>query len=1264
MNKTLRFLLFCFIVFNTRYISAQDLKIGLPLGHTSRVWSAKFSPDGKTLITASHDKTAKLWEVNSGKLLIDFKGHKDVVHYAEFSPDGKKVLTISSDEIVNLWDTNSGKLLFSSDHYKIKVNSVKFSTDGRKLLTVSDNESANVWDVNSGKLLFSSNISDKRINFVGFSPNGRKLFIVNHYYSPELRDTNTGKLLFTLNDQKSRVKSFQFTRNGGKLLIVFENHTAKFWDVNSGKLINTFLDNLTGIIDVQLSPNEQTLITTSNNYEAKLWDINSGKLLLSLGINHGLWNTSSLQFSPNGKNIIMVSNNKSLKLWNVNSRKLLHTLKGHDDIINSIRFSPDGKTIVTASDDQTVKLWKIDSGELLHTYQGFYSISGAYYAEFSPDGTTIVAIDTKAKLLDTNNGELLYSFEGNTNNINSAQFSSSGESIVITSDNNAPKLIETETGKLLQTLNGHKRDVNSARFSPDGKTIVTASDDKTAKIWEIDSGELLYSLNGHTYPLTEVNSAEFSPNGKTIVTASSDGTAKLWNRDTGKLILTFSSYEKPILNTLFSAQFSSDGKTIVTASINNKAKLWSVQTGSLLKTLHSKDNGVWGINSAQFSSDDKTIVTASSDGTAKLWNVDSGKLLRSFKGHQDDLTSAEFSPDGKTLLTASDDNTAKLWDVDTGFILKTFVGHLAGVTSAKFDSTGKRVITSSDDGSVILWDTSTGEEIIRYFNFASDTNKWVHLHPSGLFDASPEAMELMYWTYGEEVIQFSQLKGEYYEPGLWEKAIKGKYIGNTDITKDNFLLYPDTELGKIKNNILPITLTKRDGGYGEVSIFLNGKEIIKDARPKDFNHKLSKQTLNVDISEYQKFMQAGNNTFMVKVTNQTGGMVSRGAKVITNKKKESRPPNFYAVIIGVSDYVGDAIDLKYPDKDADAMEKALQMGTKNLFNESYIMKMATNHSLKPRKEKIKAVFEDIAQKAKPEDVLLVYMSGHGINWTDNNNKTDFYFLTEDARFADKEIYNNKKIRETTSISTDEWVEYIKKITANKTVMIIDACGSGKAVDNLIAQRDIDSEKIKAIDRMQDRTGMFVISGSAADKVSYEASVYGQGLLTYTLLKGMSGVALKEYTKIDVSTLFNYAKDQVNILAKDVGAIQEPQVLMAKSGSFDIGILQLTDQKKIVVNEPKRVYLRSTFLNTKELEDNLGLSTYLDRKLNSLLIEEKNLIWVDASQYVNGCKISGSYLQKNGKIELIYKVKCRDHEKKYTIMASTKESLVQKVIENL
>ena len=75
------------------------------------VHSAAFSPDGSRIVTASDDKTARVWTAASGTLLAELKGHTDVVASAAFSPDGSRIVTASEDKTARVWRADTGTLL-------------------------------------------------------------------------------------------------------------------------------------------------------------------------------------------------------------------------------------------------------------------------------------------------------------------------------------------------------------------------------------------------------------------------------------------------------------------------------------------------------------------------------------------------------------------------------------------------------------------------------------------------------------------------------------------------------------------------------------------------------------------------------------------------------------------------------------------------------------------------------------------------------------------------------------------------------------------------------------------------------------------------------------------------------------------------------------------------------------------------------------------------------------------------------------------------
>lgn len=124
--------------------------------------------------------------------------------------------------------------------------------------------------------------------------------------------------------------------------------------------------------------------------------------------------------------------------------------------------------------------------------------------------------------------------------------------------------------------------------------------------------------------------------------------------------------------------------------------------------------------------------------------------------------------------------------------------------------------------------------------------------------------------------------------------------------------------------------------------------------------------------------------------------------------------------------------------------------------------------------------------------------------------------------------------------------------------------------------------------LNDRTGTVILTGSAADMVSFEASKFGQGLLTYSLLQGMSGAALKN-DMVDVQTLFQYAKDEVPNLAASIKQVQIPQI--SGEASFPIGIKN--DKVTITLLAAKPVFINSNFSLISYGRDTLGLAQALN-----------------------------------------------------------------------
>lgn len=226
------------------------------------------------------------------------------------------------------------------------------------------------------------------------------------------------------------------------------------------------------------------------------------------------------------------------------------------------------------------------------------------------------------------------------------------------------------------------------------------------------------------------------------------------------------------------------------------------------------------------------------------------------------------------------------------------------------------------------------------------------------------------------------------------------------------------------------------------------------------------------------------------------------------------------------------------------------------------------------------------------------------------------------------------------MTSDELAEWTKRIGALKQVLILDTCAAGKAAEKLAERRDVSSDAVRAIERMKDRVGFHVLMGSAADAVSYEASRYNQGLLTYALLEGMRGQSLRDDKFVDVSKWFDFAEDEVPKLAGSIGGIQKPQITSPQGSSFDIGELGTPEARAAIplsVALPQILRPKLADENSPDLYDTLGLEKVLRAKLSEASQPSARgagtLAFVDATELPGAIAIGGRYKIEGDKVRV-------------------------------
>ena len=1022
------------------------------------------------------------------------------------------------------------------------------------------------------------------------------------------------------------VQSVAFSPDGRYVLTGGDD--TRLWDVATGAELRKF-EHYDRIVSVAFSPDGRHIFAGSDDGTARLWDVATGARIRKFGHaqsdgHEGVFRLlNDAILSPDGCKVVTVIDGTA-QLWEVTTGKEIRKFEG---IVSSFAFSPDGRQVLTGGEN-TARLWDVATGAQVRKFE--WLASNAPVA-FSPDGQQVVSgsFDGTARVWDITTGAQIRKFEGHSERVWSVAFSPDGRHVLTGSGDHTARLWDVVTGAQTRRFEGYSHPVEIVAFSPDGWPVLTGNDDDTAWLWHPATGAKIRRFKGHICSWSD---------GQHVLTESENGTSRLWDVATGTEIREFKGH--PCV--------AADRSQVLTRSNDGTGRLWDVATGAEIGEFEWGRMDFWSV---ALSHDGRHVLTGNdardplsffrnNDGTARLWDVATRAEIRRFVGHSDDVCSVAFSPGGRHVLTGSDDRTARLWDAATGAEIRKFDGHYAGVWPVTFSPDGRHALATSSDHTARLWRVETGRELCALVMFRDGS--WAVVDPQRRFDASNGGdVNGLHWVVGNEPIELAQLKERYHEPGLLAKLMGFNKEPLRDVTAfDAPVLYPDVKLAAPTKDSgrLGINLTNRGGGIGRVVVKVNGKEIAADARGPGHDPDAEQLSLQVELpSDHRLLVPGEENVIEVQAVNAEGYLRSRGLKVLYKAPPsvQIERPRLWAVVAGVSDYLGDAIDLRFAAKDAADYAAAPRLAATRLFGPENVLiaELTTSgpRNRRPTRATIVRALDIIGERSTSSDILVVYLAGHGVNYGGQDG--DFYFLGSEARTAD---LSDPAVRRSVALSSAKLTELINQIPANKQVMILDTCASGKLIEKLTEKRHVPGSQIRALERLKDRTGMHVLAGCATDAVSYEATRYAQGVLTYSLLLGMRGAALKEDQFVDVSTLFSFAADRVPELARDVGGIQRPVIATPKGGtSFDIGQLSGEDRAAIPLQLTRPLVLRTIFQEEESFDDVLALAKRLDELFRdtSARGHDANFVFVDARELPDSYRLRGRYRIDDGNVEV-------------------------------
>lgn len=1185
------------LTFETTAVGQQP-ELMYPIGHNGLITSADFSPDDRKIATASADKTAKIWDSQTGNLLINLEGHTSIINDVSFSADGKKIVTASGDKTAKIWDAITGKLLVDIKGHVFGIISARFSPDGKKIVTASSDFTVKIWNAFTGKFIRELTGHTGWVYSAAFSPDSKRIVTSSSDKTTKIWDAYTGRFLADLK-QDGAVASAKYTSDGKHILTISNDGTAKVWDASRLEILkNLHYDKNNMIAGVMakkadriavFSDDGKRFMTLSGNV-IKVIDTYTGKLITA--IDKAEDSIYSIKFSSSGKWIIKTGET-SASILNPFTMQLIASLKGHTHAISSVVYSPEGGSMITTG--AITQLWNVLTGKLIANINTNVIAEVAY----SPDGkiimTSSLSDDKKINLWDARNGQLITS-------IRNMSFGLAGKNAI---------------------------------FFPDAKSIITCLD-SSIKIWNTLTGQLLMNFNSGYLP-----NANISPDGKTIITTCvEDSTIKIWSAITGDLLNILHLKNRP--TGVGQIIFSPNSKLMIICFYNNTATLWNIAAHENIADLRISQIG----NPIIFSPDSKLIVATKADGKIDFHNTVDGKLVSELKAHEKRITSISFSLDGQKIFTSSDDNTFKIWDAFTGLVIKVIQGE-KNEFFTNIDNANNRV-TSVCNGELNVYNINTGAKLYKLLPV--DTIDYLVHNGEEQYDGTSAARKLLHLTCGTEVIELDQLKDELWVNNLAERITNGENINAKTLRDLNICgLAPHVDILNDNGINYRFNITQGRGGIGETILFVNGIEANR-YKPAELKKYGKYYQLVIERNKVKDFFLSGQENFVsIKAYTEDNLISSRGMSLRTQSDKIlTVSPNLYAVMIGISNYKGEELDLQYAAKDATDISASVSNAARKFLNSAdgkehvFMYNLTTNKEriLLPEKNGIKKIFEEIGKKATSNDILLIFFAGHGV-MAGTADKKQFYFLTADA--------TNLSVTDAVKdvgISTNELIEWIKpqNIKAQKRVLILDACNSGQAINDIAGKdftvrNDDRSQQVKAIDKLNEKSGLFILSASASNQSAYEIGRYSQGLLTYALLKAIKQQPdiLVDGKFLDLGRWFQSASKTVSEISSENGTRQDPGIIT--NTNFNIGIVDDEIRAKIILAEEKPLFAASIFVDSTGNDDGLEFTNMINQQLSDLSNPgENNIVFMSNTNSADAYSVRGSYQTTGDQLTVKVKLK--------------------------
>jgi WD40 repeat protein len=540
--------------------------------HTQLVTGLDINADGSVAVTVCLDKVARVWNLKTGKAVVQFTGTGNGMPSVRFLGDGSLVVSGGLDTALHVWESRTGKEVRHWETHGGKgVESLAVAPDGRAVVSGGRDKAVCVWDPSSGQERYHLDGFPNAVKSVAVSPDGR-LGVASAFGAA-----------------KSQVR---------------------FWDMATGRELAKIEGPSYGLDKLTFSPDGRYLLgyDSDDAGAVRVYAVSGGPAEKEPPGDGG----AGLAFKPAAP----------AKKIDSASVRLVHSAPtGISGRPTGTNVSPDGKVAAIADVSGSVRLWSIGPGQtvrqtfpqdpkLRKAWISMMSPDGKHLLTAAPDGPTITmwSLDKEAPTEEA-------TFTGaNKFIIHGLRFAADGKSFMAFTNQQGISVWNLASKKELRLDGTDKGDLVEIRMVPDSRHVLCTKKDGSWQLWDVEAGPTPKVLK---LPALPVKNFEFSADGRRVVAIGSDNRIHILDLETGK-----EAYSTPVLQVPpHSVIVSPEGIVLATGNDSGHHHMWLWELATGRELMHQEGDKYWGMFFS-ITPDGHTLVGAGgSPWNFRVWEV-------------------------------------------------------------------------------------------------------------------------------------------------------------------------------------------------------------------------------------------------------------------------------------------------------------------------------------------------------------------------------------------------------------------------------------------------------------------------------------------------------------------------------------------------------------------------------------------------------------------------------------------------------------------